>query len=80
MNTTGYQKLRLSVVLGVNYSGDFLRTMLIFKNLKKPTKHDPKFDKRIEVIGKQSGTMDSQLMIEYVKNIVLPYYGTNKEV
>ena len=59
MNTTGYQKIRLSVVLGVNYSGDFLTTMVIFKNLKKPPKHDPKFDKRIEEIGKQPGTMDS---------------------
>ena len=42
--------------------------MVIFKNLKKAPKHDPKFDADNEVIDKPIGTMDGELMLEHVKN------------
>ena len=78
IKTTGFGKLRISVVLGCSYAGDFLKTMVIFKNLKKPPKHDLKFDKNFEVVGKPSGTMDGEFMIHYIKNIILPYCEKNK--
>ena len=78
IKTTGFGKLRISVVLGCSYAGYFLKTMVIFKNLKKKPKHDLKFDKNFEVVSKPSGTMDGKFMFHYIKKIILPNCEKNK--
>ena len=60
------------MVLDESYSGKFLKTIFI--------KNFTKFDKNFEVFGKPSGTMDGEFIIQYIKKIILPYYGANKAI
>lgn len=62
---TGHSKNRFTVVLCISASGKFVKTMIILKGLKKVPKL--KLPKTIEVTVNDSGSMNAQLMLNWVK-------------
>jgi transposase-like protein len=65
-NTTGHTKTRLTVVLLVSAAGEQLKTMVILRGLKKVP--NIKVPSNIYLCVTQKGSMNSYLMIDWIKN------------
>ena len=68
---SGHDKNRFTVVLTTAADGSILKAMIIFRNLKKVPKCVVPDNCYVAV--NTSGTMDRDLMIGYIDNVVVPY-------
>lgn len=66
--TAGYEKLRFTVVLTIAADGKKLMPMIIFKGLVNVPKVN--FPKGVHVTVAKGGSMNEDLMLEYVKSII----------
>ena len=66
-DSTGANKCRFTVVLCCNYAGDFTKTRVIFKGLKKVPK--VKVPKDIVVRVSDGGSMKETLMLDWMQTV-----------
>lgn len=76
---TGHEKTRLTVVLCLANDGEFLKTMIILKGLKRVPK--VQIPSNIYLTTSRSGTMDSNIMQKWCKtclNVTGPFKNNQK--
>ena len=69
--STGHDKTRFTVLLTISAAGDCLKAYVIFKGLKKVP--NCKIPSNVVVNVNSSGTMDRNLMLDYLERVVFDY-------
>lgn len=70
VRTTGGEKKRCTVVLGITHTGEFMKTMVIFKGKRKLKLNHPD---NIIVRVQEKGWMNEQLMLEWIDLCLRPH-------
>ncbi len=78
---TGHRKSRFTVVLAVTASGRVLKSLVIFKNLKKPPKVN--LPKNVIITVSKGGSMNTGIMLKWIESCFKcrgPYLANTKSL